>query len=148
MSLNSLISYLYRDSDNYKVHNVCIINGLLTSEQQQRILDCLHEGEWFIPNAVGLPEKRFDTWDDQSDHPWFELDEYSFETTHGNPTVDVTPAGLVKAFEACKGKWQKFECDAIARLAPMVVSELIQEATERSGGQEIGQSFGKDLDFV
>ncbi len=29
--MNTKISYLYRDADNYKMHNKCVIAGTLTS---------------------------------------------------------------------------------------------------------------------
>ena len=30
--MNTKISYLYRDADNYKMHNKCVIAGTLTTE--------------------------------------------------------------------------------------------------------------------
>ena len=32
-SMNTKIHYLYRDADNYKVHNSCVIKGVLTPAQ-------------------------------------------------------------------------------------------------------------------
>lgn len=105
-AVNTKIDYLYRDADNYKVWNQCIIEGTLSEEQKQKILDSLFEGEWFIPHMVGLPEKQFEQWDEQSDHPFFELNEYSFEETALSPTVSVKAAELVAAFESCsKDNW-------------------------------------------
>ena len=40
-------------------------------EQEQRIIACLDEKEYFVPSRVGMPERKFDTETD-SDHPWFE----------------------------------------------------------------------------
>lgn len=54
--MNTCISYLYRDACNYKIHNEVIINGVLTSAQIDSIMDCLLDGEYFIPSQVGLPE--------------------------------------------------------------------------------------------
>ncbi|MBP3585213.1 MAG: hypothetical protein J6J59_05960 [Peptococcaceae bacterium] len=70
--LNTKIEYLYRDASNYKIYNECVVKGILTAEQREEIVDCLSEGEYFIPSQVGLPEKRFDDWT-EDDHPWFEL---------------------------------------------------------------------------
>lgn len=37
--MNTKISYLYRDADNYKMHNKCVIAGTLTTEQARTIKD-------------------------------------------------------------------------------------------------------------
>jgi len=107
--VNTKISYLYRDADNYKVWNDCIIPGVLTKEQQAMILGCLDEGEYFIPSLVGLPEKTFTdlgySYDEQADHPWFELGEASFERTTAPATVKITPEELVSAFCQRKDHW-------------------------------------------
>ena len=58
----------------------------------------MDEGEYFIPHLVGLPEKRFDTFDPQVDHPYFELSEDSFEETMEPATVEVKADELVSAF--------------------------------------------------
>lgn len=105
---NTKISYLYRDADNYKKHNNCVIKGILTEEQKKKILDCRQEDEWFIPSQVGLPEEKFDKLDLAVDHPWFELENDCFTETNAEPTVDITAEELVVAFENCKGKWDEF----------------------------------------
>ena len=101
LTLNTKISYIYRDADNYKMQNECVIEGTLTEDQKQQILDCRFDGEWFIPKMVGLPEERFGEWDDQADHPYFELYEHSFEETSLSPTVRVKGEDLVTAFKRC-----------------------------------------------
>lgn len=107
---NTKIEYLYRDADNYKKRNECIVSGLLTAEQEQKILDCRSEGQWFIPHLVGLPEKQFDDYDVESDHPWFELYDWSFEATALPATLDMKADDLVAAFEACYAcNWQEPE---------------------------------------
>ena len=58
--MNTKISYLYRDADNYKQYNECIVAGTLSAKQICTILDCCDMGEYFIPRHVGLPERRFD----------------------------------------------------------------------------------------
>ena len=37
--MNTRICYLYRDSDNYKVHNMCVIHGELTDSPIDQILE-------------------------------------------------------------------------------------------------------------
>lgn len=66
--MNTKISYLYRDADNYKRYNECIVAGTLSANQICTILDCCDMGEYFIPGQVGLPERRFDPYDPQADH--------------------------------------------------------------------------------
>ena len=43
--MNTKISYLYRDADNYKMSNECVIIGTLTAEQAHTIRDCCDMGE-------------------------------------------------------------------------------------------------------
>lgn len=104
--MNTKISYLYRDADNYKKVNECVIAGALTAEQICAIKDCCDMGEYFIPSQVGLPERRFDRYDPAVDHCWFELDEDSFSETIEPPTVALTAAELVNRFEECRNNWQ------------------------------------------
>ena len=103
--LNTRISYLYRDADNYKTHNECVVEGVMTPEQQKIMLECLHDGEYFIPHQVGLPERRFDDGVTEADHCWFELDEFSFADTTEPPTIGICAGDLVKAFCAKKDSW-------------------------------------------
>lgn len=101
---NTKILYLYRDADNYKMMNECVIEGLLSKEQLHTILDCLENGEYFIPSQVCLPEKRFGEIT-ESDHCWFELNAYSFLTTPDAPTVKLNVETLVQMFCDRKNRW-------------------------------------------
>lgn len=102
--MNTKISYLYRDASNNKVPNECIVRGLLTEEQTKAILDC-RNGDNFIPGQVGLPEKRFDRYDPEEDHCWFELQETGFEPTDAEADVDLSVEELVSNFLARKDQW-------------------------------------------
>lgn len=105
---NTRISYLYRDTCIYKVQNVAVVKGLISEEQQRRILNCLIDDEDFIPRMVGLPEQRFGTWTDD-DVDWFEFQTGSFEYTCEEPTVDMTADELVCRFENAKDRnWRDF----------------------------------------
>lgn len=103
--MNTRISYLYRDTDNYKVYNECVVKGDITGEQKKTILSCLEDEENFIPHKVGLPERRFDKYDPEVDHPWFELQEGGFEPTDCEPTIEMDTDTLVEQFKRWKGKW-------------------------------------------
>lgn len=94
-SMNTKIHYLYRDADNYKVHNSCVIKGVLTPEQINVILSCCDAGEYFIPNQVGLPERKFEKIDPQVDHCWFELTRDDFEYTDQPAILMHTPMGQI-----------------------------------------------------
>ena len=63
-------------------------------------------GEYFIPRQVGLLERRFDDYDSEIDHCWFELNEDSFSETTEPPTIALTATELVNRFEECRNNWQ------------------------------------------
>lgn len=109
ISQNTTIHYLYRDADNYKVHNFATIEGILTEEQQRIILGCLESDNTFIPNLVGLPEEKFSNEDPEVDHPWFELYPDDFTTTSAPPDLHLNAEQLVANFLAQKGKWEADE---------------------------------------
>ena len=133
-ALNTKIEYLYRDADNYKVFNECVIEGLLSEEQKKQILGCRIDGEWFIPHMVGLPGNQFGSWDPESDHPLFELYEHSFEATRLSPTVDVKATDLVTAFDLCnKSNWNE------SRMKSVSLSERITSAEEKRAKAGIQQ---------
>ena len=104
--MNTKFSYLYRDADNYKKVNECVIAGTFTTEQIRAIKDCCDMGEYFIPSQVGLPERCFNLYDPAVDHCWLELDEDSFSETIEPPTVALTATELVNHFEGCRNNWQ------------------------------------------
>lgn len=105
---NTLISYLYRDASNYKVHNEAVLEGEITEEQVQDILSHTCDGEFFIPELVGLEGKRFNTYDPQEDTPFFEINECGFEKTDRPPTTWLTIPKLVENFKAAsEGGWKK-----------------------------------------
>ena len=103
--MNTQIRYLYRDASNYKVENECVVAGTFTQEQIAQIMDCCDLGEYFIPSQVGLPERRFDRYDPEEDHCWFELAEDGFEETTKPATVEISAEQLVENFAAAKEHW-------------------------------------------
>ena len=103
--MNTQIRYLYRDASNYRVENECVVTGTFTQEQIAQIMDCCDLGEYFIPTQVGLPEQRFDRYDPEEDHCWFELSEDGFEETARPATVGISAEQLVENFAAAKEHW-------------------------------------------
>lgn len=105
--MNTKISYMYRDGDNYKFHYEGIVSGEISKEQVKTIISCLQDGECFIPALVGLPcdyAAGYD-YDEQSDHPFCELFEDGFTPTEVKATVDKTADELVAAFQKASGRW-------------------------------------------
>lgn len=105
--MNTRISYLYRDADNYKQHNEAVVAGEITQSQINTIMGALDEQEYFIPHQVGLPEKRFEE-TTCADHAWFELPQDAFESVDAEPTVDITVEDLAAAFQRAAGYWVAF----------------------------------------
>ena len=104
-SMNTKIHYLYRDAHNYTVQNSCVVKGVLTPEQIDMILGCCDAGEYFIPGQVGLPERKFEKFDPQADHCWFELTRDDFEYTDQPADVPMTVKQLTDNFMASKDNW-------------------------------------------
>ena len=69
-------------------------------------------GEYFIPGQVGLPERKFDEYDAESDHCWFELNRNGFEYTDQPADTSLTARQLAENFALCKGQWQDTEYTA------------------------------------
>lgn len=105
---NTEIYYLYRDASNYKKGNTVIVSGTFSEEQIDTIIECLDEGEYFIPKQVGLPEERFGKWT-KDDHCWFELNRDGFRKTEAMATVAITAEALVSNFIKAKGAWRDWE---------------------------------------
>lgn len=114
--MNTCINYLYRDANNYKMQNFCIIDGEITPNQIAEIRACLDEGKYFIPHQVGLPERRFDKNDSQSDHCWFELSEIGFELTDEPSDLRLTVEQLVENFQRAKNCWNDRRMEEEGRL--------------------------------
>lgn len=86
------------------MHNEAVVKGLMTPEQEQRILNSLQDGEYFIPHLVGLPEERFAT-ETEDDHPYFEYQSVSHTDAPSSCDMDVEE--LVKAFEKYIETWEE-----------------------------------------
>ena len=105
--MNTRINFLYRDASNYKIYQQAVIEGELSEDQIQDILDARHEGEWFLPSVVGLDAERFSE-ETEDDHPWFELSEYAFEATNDHVTSDVTAEEFYERFMEASEDWESY----------------------------------------
>lgn len=106
--MNTRIDYLYRDGSNNKKPNAAVVSGEISQDQIDLILSCLEDGEYFIPEQVGLPAKRFEEYrfDDGVDHPFLELSPYGFKLTDKPATVDLSVKELVCNFVYAKDHWR------------------------------------------
>lgn len=112
--VNTRIDYLYRDASNYKVFNSEVVSGVFSSADIQEMKTCLSDGEFFIPEQVGLPENRFDSLSDD-DHIWFELyPETDISETDAAPTLALSCEDLMRGFRTAKKNWD--EIGAMRRL--------------------------------
>lgn len=104
--MNTRIDYLYRDGDNYKFPQSEVLAGEISADQIRQIIDTLDEGEYFIPGQVGFNcGYAFGYAQNDSDHPWCEMDECGFELTSEEPTLDLTVEEVVASFLRAKGNW-------------------------------------------
>ena len=108
---NTKFSFLYRDADNYKTHNVFVLRGLYKTEEIREIKACC-DGDNFIAEQVGL-------WHDlpgdgtvtEADHCWSEIysddDALGFEVSYEPPTVDMSFQDLLENFRKAKYHWDE-----------------------------------------
>ena len=62
---------------------------------------------------VGMPERKFDEYDTEADHCWFELNKEGFEYTEQPANVSLTAQQLAENFAACRNNWQDAEYAAL-----------------------------------
>ena len=55
---HTLLRYLYRDASNHKAHGAAVLSGAATPEHDHRLRASLIDGEYFIPEKLGLPSLR------------------------------------------------------------------------------------------
>ena len=99
--VNTKISFLYRDANNYKKWNTIVVSGTLTREEITEIVNCLEKGEYFIPEQVGLEAERFGSFT-EDDHFGCELSADGFEPTNAPVTCILTAQELLTNFRKAK----------------------------------------------
>ena len=102
--MNTKIEYMYRDASNYKTFNEAILKGSLSDKEKREIISTLFDGEYFIPEQVGLEADRFDEYTDD-DHSLCELSYEDFTETDEAPTIDMTAKELYRKFIETNGDW-------------------------------------------
>ena len=109
--MNTRISYIYRDGNNYKQGIELVVPGEIDKDF---ILDCCDEGEFFIPDQVGLPELQGQmiNFPNDADHVWHELED--IELTDDAADTEIAAEDIERRFEEAKGNWDV--CGASERL--------------------------------
>lgn len=103
---NTKISYLYRDASNYKITTGIILKGEITETQKKAIMDSLDEGEYFIPEQIGLIHPMFSDGWTEDDHCFCELNSDDFSICEDEPTEELSIEELVDRFvKAGKDGW-------------------------------------------
>ena len=92
--MNTEISYLYRDANNYKNSNTVVVKGEV---QFSDIQPYLKNGDSFIPGQVDLED--LNGYDVKEDHPYHELRQDDLELTEAKPTTSLTAAQLITKFK-------------------------------------------------
>lgn len=106
--MNTAISYMYRDADNYKETARVVLSGELSKTDLADILAARDENFYFIPSQVGLDDLQeklaaYGSGDmTDSDHVWHELEDDAFEATDETPTNELTVAELADRFRTVK----------------------------------------------
>lgn len=107
--MNTMVRYCYTDGANYKKFGKCVIKGVMSTEQESTVLASLDEGEFFIPEMVGIPALNFDKefgHDEDLDHPWCHFPVEPFMKTIEVPTVNLTVDEFVDRFKkAAENHW-------------------------------------------
>lgn len=90
---NIKLSYLYRDSGNYKNFGEVIFDNPtnINLEKITRLLKPkLIDGQYFYAKDWGLPDMHFDEWNEELDHGFHEYKnlEYSNDTVNSNLSLD------------------------------------------------------------
>jgi len=56
--MHTLLLYRYRDAANYKADGAVLLSGEALSEHHRQLRESLIDGEYFIPEKVGIPALR------------------------------------------------------------------------------------------
>ena len=101
---NTKLLYLYTDADNYKQWNKAVLEGEITEEQKNIIMDSLDTDNMFVPSLISLPENRFERLT-PADHIWFEMKEISL--TDEEADTGLTVEEVAEGFQKQKGLWEE-----------------------------------------
>ena len=100
--MNTKLEYMYRDAENYKTYEDCILEGELSIKD---LAPYLFLGDFFVPSEVGLKDLQ-----EQPlhvyDHIWHEI--IDVDSVEQIPTVPISAKCFIKMFqEASKNDWNQ-----------------------------------------
>lgn len=104
--MNTKISYIYEDGENFQITNTCVIDGEFSGKQINTIMKSLNKGQYFIPSQIGMPEIKFSD-STGPKNSWFKLSPDSFLKTNESPDINITPEELVARFCLRRHKWEE-----------------------------------------
>ena len=119
------LTYLYRDASNYKAHGGVVLSGMTTPEHDHRLRASLIDGEYFIPEKVGLPSLRerlyeyssgSPTPDDHLLHEFVELRAATAEEVDAGPTAGQLDEMLERFEQQARAGWWAGSDALIGRL--------------------------------
>lgn len=97
---NIQLSYLYRDSGNYKLFGEVIFSNPENISMEfidSSIQSILIEGLYFIAEKWKLPKLEFDSYNKEMDHPWHEFE--MVESTSAEKSDNRTIAEFLHEIE-------------------------------------------------
>ena len=100
-----MFEYLYRDASNYKAFRSVVLDGEWSQDLIEGIRSSLIDGEYFVPQMVGLEplQAQVGKWN-SDDHDWHEVVE--FRQLDADVAVEIpnrSAADLVAAFRSMPG---------------------------------------------
>lgn len=97
--MNTQFAYTYRDASNWKTFEIIILQGEMSSTDMNMIFDKLYEGQFFIPEQVGLVALQTrDHLLSERDHIWHELDRDAIQLVDTPKNSNILASELVKCF--------------------------------------------------
>ncbi len=135
---NTALTIQYRDGANYKTRSTIVLEGRLTPDLFQRLKASLDEGEYFVPQQIGLKNPALNFLEHDGfpnadlDHGWCELEEaesdfsdlYPSCLTDSPATSGITVEAFVKACESTS-----WDPDAeLKRLAEIAAGACVESA--------------------
>ncbi len=98
---NTRLSYFYYDEDyDIRTDYTYIVNGKLTEEQKEQILNCLDDYK-FVPDDVGIDNGEWGKWNEFK----------GFDRVSEAPGDAMTPEELVEAFQKMYAGWHDATSD-------------------------------------
>lgn len=108
-----LVTYTYRDADNYRTSLVVAVPGGADNKAIDDLFGRLDAEGGFVPGQIGLPDLQMNFnegmtfWDEERDHPFHEIDDISVVSAvpSGTMVLNAISAELLIGNAAAVTKW-------------------------------------------